>query len=166
MPSDPSNGDRMYRRLDVAPEASAEQIGRAYRRLAHSLHPDAHPDAPDAAVRFREITEAYEILSNPARRARYDRDRQPPTPDDVGPRRPGANTRTTIPVTPRQTPGRPANQPTVIGLGPFETGSAPLIAGPVHVASPSNPHGAASGRASGIDLAQLIDAVLRAWRWW
>jgi curved DNA-binding protein CbpA len=156
----------MYRRLDVASEASAEQIGRAYRRLAHSLHPDAHPEAPDAAVRFREITEAYEILSNPARRARYDRDRQPSTPADVRPRRPAANPRTTTPVTPRRTPGRPAHQPTVIGLGPFETGSAPLIAGPVHVASPSNQGGAASGRASGTDLAQFIDAVLRAWRWW
>jgi curved DNA-binding protein CbpA len=166
MPSDPSNGDRMYRRLDVAPEASAEQIGRAYRRLAHSLHPDAHPEAPDAAVRFREITEAYEILSNPARRARYDRDRPPSTADDVGPRRRGANPHTTIPLTPRQTPGRPANQPTAIGLGPFETGSAPLIAGPVHVDSPSNPHRAASGRASRTDLEQLIDGVLRAWRWW
>ena len=85
MPSDPSNGDRMYRRLDVAPEASPEQIGRAYRRLAHSLHPDTHPEAPDAAIRFREITEAYEILSDPARRARYDRNRQPPTTSDSGP---------------------------------------------------------------------------------
>ena len=85
----------MYRRLDVAPEAS-EEIGRAYRRLAHSLHPDAHPDAPDAAVRFREITEAYEILSNPGRRARYAQERRPSTPDDVGSRRPGANPRTTF----------------------------------------------------------------------
>lgn len=166
MLSDPSNRDRMYRRLDVAPEASPEQIGRAHRRLAHSLHPDAHPQTPDAAVRFREITEAYEILSNPARRARYDRDRQPSTPDDVGPPRPGANPRTTIPVTPKQTPGRPANQPTFIGLGPFETGSASLIAGPVYVVSPSNPPGAAADRATRTDLAQLIDAILRAGRRW
>ena len=156
----------MYRRLDVPPEASAEQIGHAYRRLAHSLHPDTHPEAPDAAVRFREITEAYEILSNPVRRARYDRDRQPATPDDVQPSHVGANPRMTIPVRHRYAPGRTANQSTVIGLGPFNTGSAPLIAGPVRVASPSNPPGAASGRASGTDLAQVIDAVLRAWRWW
>lgn len=166
MSSDSPHGDRMYRRLDVPPDASAEQIGRAYRRLAHSLHPDAHPEAADAAVRFREITEAYEILSDPARRVRYDRDRRLSTPDDVQPPRHGANARTTIPVTPGQTAGRPANQRGVIGLGLFETGSAPLIAGPVYVASPSDPHRAASGRAGGTDLAQLIDAVLRAWRWW
>ena len=94
MPSDPINGDRMYRRLDVAPEASAEQIGRAYRRLAHSLHPDTHPEDPDAAIRFREITEAYETLSDPARRARYDRNRQPPPTSDPAPPGPAANTNT------------------------------------------------------------------------
>ena len=83
MPPDPSNSDGMYRRLGVPAEASAEQIGRAYRRLAHRLHPDAHPDDPEAALRFREITEAYEILSHPARRARYDRNRRPLTPSDL-----------------------------------------------------------------------------------
>ena len=55
MPSDPTNGDRMYRRLDVAPEASLEQIGRAYRRLAHDLHPDTHPDDSSALEMFKKI---------------------------------------------------------------------------------------------------------------
>jgi curved DNA-binding protein CbpA len=156
----------MYRRLDVPAEASAEQIGRAYRRLAHSLHPDAHPDDPEAALRFREITEAYEILSNPGRRARYDRNRRPPTPADLQPPHPAANTNT-IPATPIHAPGQPvASEPTIIGLGSFGIGSAPLIAGPVHVAPPTDPPGAAPDRTSGTDVAQLIDAVLRAWRWW
>ena len=160
MPSDPSNGDRMYRRLDVAPEASPEQIGRAYRRLAHSLHPDTHPDDPDdAAIRFREITEAYEILSDPARRARYDRNRQPPTISDLRPPRRAANPNRIAAVTPIHAPPMP------IGLGSFRSGSPPLIAGPVHVASPGTGHGAAANPTSSSELAQLIDAVLRVWRW-
>ena len=165
MPSDLSNDDRMYRRLEVAPEASPEQIGRAYRRLAHGLHPDTHPEDPDAALRFREITEAYEILSDPARRARYDRYRQPPPPTALAPPGPAANT-DRIAGTPIQAPGRPGSQPMFIGMGPFRSGSAPLVAGPVHVASPSDPHGAAPSPTGGTELAQLIDAVLRAWRWW
>ncbi|HUJ66637.1 MAG TPA: hypothetical protein VLX59_13915 [Acidimicrobiales bacterium] len=114
------------------------------------------------AIRFREITEAYEILSDPARRARYDRNRQPPPPSDLQLPRPAANT-DSVAVTPIHAPGPPPGQPMFIGLGPFRTGSAPLIAGPVHVASPT-PHGGAPSR-GGTELAQLIDAVLRTWRW-
>ncbi|HEV2369102.1 MAG TPA: J domain-containing protein [Acidimicrobiales bacterium] len=82
MTDDLSNGDRMYRRLQVPPEASAQQIRRSYRRLAHEIHPDTHPDDPEASRRFREITEAYDILGSPERRATYDRARRssaPPT---------------------------------------------------------------------------------------
>jgi curved DNA-binding protein CbpA len=67
--------DGFYRRLDVGPEASREEIVHAYRRLAHGAHPDIHPGDPDAARRFREITEAYEVLADPFRRANYDRSR-------------------------------------------------------------------------------------------
>jgi DnaJ domain len=165
MPSDPSNGDRMYRRLEVAPEASPEQIGRAYRRLAHRLHPDTDPEDPDAALRFREITEAYEILSDPARRARYDRNRQPPPTGHLRPPRPAPNS-DRIAVTPVHPPDQAPGRPLYIGLGPFRTGSAPLIAGPVHVASPTTPDPNHPGRPNGTELAQLIDAVLRTWRWW
>ncbi|MBV9661228.1 MAG: J domain-containing protein [Acidimicrobiales bacterium] len=165
MPLDPSSDDRMYRRLEVAPEASADQIGRAYRRLAHSHHPDTHPEDPDAAIRFREITEAYEILSDPGRRARYDHDRQPSPTSDFSPPRPAAKTNR-IPVTPLYSPGQVPNQPMYIGRGPFQTGSARFIAGPVHVTPASTPHGAAPSPASDSDLAEFIDAVLRAWRWW
>ena len=66
----------MYRRLQVTPEATAQQIRRAYRRLAHDVHPDANPEDPQASRRFQEITEAYEILSSPERRAVYDQARQ------------------------------------------------------------------------------------------
>lgn len=64
--------DHFYRRLDVDPEASRDEIVHAYRRLAHRAHPDTQPGDPDAPRRFREITEAYEVLTDPSRRASYD----------------------------------------------------------------------------------------------
>lgn len=62
-----------YQILGVDRSASAEEIKRAFRQLARETHPDANPDDPTAEVRFRELAEAYEVLSDPARRARYDR---------------------------------------------------------------------------------------------
>jgi molecular chaperone DnaJ len=70
------NSDALYLRLGVLPGASHDEIARAYRRLAHDAHPDAHPQDPDAPRRFREITEAYEVLGHPASRQRYDRARR------------------------------------------------------------------------------------------
>lgn len=70
------DGDGLYLRLEVPPGASQEEIARSYRRLAQQSHPDAHPCDPDAARRFREITEAYEVLSDSERRAQYDRRRR------------------------------------------------------------------------------------------
>lgn len=61
-----------YELLGVRHDASAEEIKRAYRRLARQYHPDARPDDPDAESRFKEITRAYEVLSDPERRRRYD----------------------------------------------------------------------------------------------
>ena len=70
------NGDGLYLRLAVMPGASHDDVARAFRRLAHDAHPDAHPRDPDAPRRFREITEAYEVLGNPDRREQYDRARR------------------------------------------------------------------------------------------
>ncbi len=75
-PGQQGNGDGLYVRLEVLPGASHDEIARAYRRLARDAHPDAHPGEPDAARRFREITEAYEVLGSPDRRERYDRARR------------------------------------------------------------------------------------------
>lgn len=62
-----------YELLGVSRDASPEEIKRAFRRLARETHPDANPDDPGAEHRFREIAQAYEVLSNPQRRAAYDR---------------------------------------------------------------------------------------------
>ena len=62
-----------YAILGVDREASPDEIKKAFRRLARATHPDANPDDPGAEARFREVAEAYEVLSNPEKRARYDR---------------------------------------------------------------------------------------------
>jgi molecular chaperone DnaJ len=61
-----------YQLLQVPPDASAEDVKRAYRRLAREYHPDRNPD-PGAREQMAEINRAYEVLSDPERRARYDR---------------------------------------------------------------------------------------------
>ena len=62
-----------YEVLGVAATARPDEIKRAYRRLARELHPDANPESPEAKARFKEVAQAYEVLSNPERRERYDR---------------------------------------------------------------------------------------------
>jgi molecular chaperone DnaJ len=62
-----------YALLGVGPDASPEEIKRAYRRKARELHPDANPDDPHAEERFKEVARAYEVLSDLDQRARYDR---------------------------------------------------------------------------------------------
>jgi molecular chaperone DnaJ len=61
-----------YDTLGVARDASREDIKRAYRRLARQLHPDANREDPAAEERFKEVTRAYEVLSDPDKRQRYD----------------------------------------------------------------------------------------------
>ena len=69
------NGDGVYLRLGLLPGATPQEVASAYRRLAHQAYPDARPEDPGAAHRFREITEAYQVLSDAQRRARYDLER-------------------------------------------------------------------------------------------
>ncbi len=61
-----------YATLGVPPDASSEEIKRAYRQLARQYHPDANSHDPSAEERFKEITRAYEILSDPQKRRTYD----------------------------------------------------------------------------------------------
>ncbi len=62
-----------YEVLGVERTADDAAIKKAFRRLARQLHPDVNKDDPSAADRFREVAEAYEVLSDPQRRATYDR---------------------------------------------------------------------------------------------
>jgi len=62
-----------YRVLGVDKNASEKEIKKAFRKLAKESHPDANPDNPQAESKFKEINEAYAVLSDPEKRAQYDR---------------------------------------------------------------------------------------------
>jgi curved DNA-binding protein CbpA len=78
-----------YELLGVSPSASSGEVRRAYARLAREKHPDRFMDPAEkerAQRLFQEITHAFNTLSNPDRRAEYDRDRekpQPTTPEEI-----------------------------------------------------------------------------------
>jgi molecular chaperone DnaJ len=62
-----------YERLGIARDASETEVKKAFRRLARELHPDVNGHDPDAEAKFKQAAEAYEVLSDPERRATYDR---------------------------------------------------------------------------------------------
>ncbi len=65
-----------YETLSVSPDASAEEIKKAYRKLALETHPDRNPGDVRAEERFKKINEAYGVLSDPGKRAQYDQYRR------------------------------------------------------------------------------------------
>jgi molecular chaperone DnaJ len=67
-----SSNQDLYELLGVPRDADADTIKKAYRRLARQLHPDVNPD-PETQERFKEVSRAYEVLSDPQKRAAYDR---------------------------------------------------------------------------------------------
>ena len=67
------NGYRDYFKvLGVERGTDADGIKRAFRKLARQYHPDVNPDDASAEARFKEISEAYEVLSDPEKRRRYE----------------------------------------------------------------------------------------------
>ena len=61
-----------YEVLGVQKNATDEELKKAYRKLAKQNHPDLHPGDKEAEARFKEINEAYEVLSDKEKRAKYD----------------------------------------------------------------------------------------------
>ena len=61
-----------YATLQVGRDASPDEIKRSYRKLAKELHPDLHPNNPVSARRFNDLTAAYDVLSDDAKRRQYD----------------------------------------------------------------------------------------------
>src|SRR5690606_22524183 len=62
-----------YDVLGVGRSATPEEIKKAYRKIAIQYHPDKNPGNKEAEEKFKEAAEAYEVLSNPEKRAQYDR---------------------------------------------------------------------------------------------
>src|SRR5580704_16376840 len=62
-----------YKTLGVSRDASAEEIRKAYKRLARKYHPDVRPGDKDAAAKFKKVQRIYSVLRDPEKRARYDR---------------------------------------------------------------------------------------------
>src|SRR5579871_559682 len=62
-----------YQTLGISRSANEKEIKQAFRKLAKKYHPDANPNDPTAEARFKEINEAYEVLSDKDKRSMYDR---------------------------------------------------------------------------------------------
>jgi len=159
----------LYLRLDVRADASREEIVRAYRRLAFSVHPDTHPHDPDAAERFRGIREAYEVLADQQQRAAYDRMHRPPRPPVVF-----AQPRTDAPATVSFRAGAPPVPDGTVWLqasmadypGSWTGKVPPLWAGPVRVGPtfPASPAAGGSARQEVAgDLFAMIAQIVRRW---
>src|ERR687884_714280 len=63
----------LYKVLGLSRGASQEDLRKAHRKLVREYHPDANPEDPRAEERFKEVQQAYEVLSNPDKRQEYDR---------------------------------------------------------------------------------------------
>jgi curved DNA-binding protein CbpA len=143
-----------YRILGVDAGASRQDIARAYRRAVQRVHPDAQPADPQAMARFRELTDAYDLLTDPARRAAHDHAHQPA--GEAGGQ-----------------PSPPSYQsPAARGAGPRHLLAPPPVqpiwAGPVHIEPPDAP---ASGQdpvrppAADVEDPPVILGAWRSRRW-
>jgi DnaJ domain len=145
-------GPDLYALLGVSREASREEIAQAWRRRARAEHPDAQPRDTAAPGRFRAVSDAYQVLSDPARRAAYDRtfvsDQQSPA------RVPARGT--PVPVRRQADLGR-----TAAARPPAWSPRPPLQVGPVRVERPGAAPPAGGWDEEDIRLAVLAELALR-----
>ena len=142
-----------YQALGLGADASTADISRAYRRLARALHPDSQPGDVAAIDQFRAVSDAYELLSDPARRTEWDRrhlrqaspqrapGRSAPSRGSAGPQIWPLSTAAANP-----TPQHPA-----LWAGPVYVEPAPGAAGTAGLARPQPGYG---------DLAWILERLL------
>ena len=147
-----------YQVLGLGPGATGADITRAWRRRARMMHPDSRPGDPAAAEQFRAVSEAYGLLSDPARRAAWDHQHRD------------------LPARHRASPGQQAAaRPALWPLPPAATAwpasgrvhGAALRAGPVHI-QPPGPTGSGGQPSPGgdPDLARLLAWLAPPWQEW
>jgi DnaJ-like protein len=139
--------DDPYRVLGLDTGASRQDIARAYRRAVHDAHPDTQPDDPQATLRFQALTDAYDLLSDPGRRADYDRQHPAEPPGTI-----------------ERWPGPPPLAPA--------PGGQPIWAGPVRIEPPGGqapPHDRGSPTAADFEDPPVIlgrqPGQQRSWPW-
>ena len=131
-----------YEVLGIGADATGADIARAWRRTARAVHPDSRPGDPAAAAEFQAVADAYELLSDPARRAAYGHQhRARPAWRRASPRAPAAAGPALWPFPPVAVPGQTA--------GPVR--GAALRAGPVRIepAGPPGPGGSSGPEPAG-----------------
>jgi curved DNA-binding protein CbpA len=153
-----------YQLLGVARQATAAEIAQAWRRKARAEHPDARPQDAGAPARFRALAEAYQVLSDPARRAAYDQAAaRVPAPETRAGRPSGETAVRVIVLSPSTSPlpSRAASSAPARG--------APLWAGPVRVEPPAAPLARGAARDERARLMFLAEVAARyldaAWDW-
>jgi molecular chaperone DnaJ len=124
-----------YETLGIKSSANADEIRRAFRKLAVQFHPDRHPGDAKAEGRYRTIAEAYDILSDAGRRKKYDRELAPPVPE---PNYPSADVSIQLDLEAHElrngcdktvTVSRPRTCPDCRGGGRFNTGVCNICGG-------------------------------------
>ncbi|MBO0776103.1 MAG: J domain-containing protein [Actinobacteria bacterium] len=154
-----SDGERdPYQVLGLGPGATSADITRAWRRRARFVHPDSRPGDPAAAKQFQAVSDAYGLLSDPARRAAWDREHQ-----DL-PARHHVSQGQQAPAGPALWPLPPA---TVAWPTSGRVHGAALRAGPVHIQPPA-PTGSdgQAGPDGDAALARLLAWLAPRWPEW